>query len=58
MAVIPAWQGRFFEDFTVGDVYRSRLGRTVTVPDHRGGVERLMTLSPGRVEVVELLAAP
>jgi len=38
-------------------VYRSRLGRTVTVPDHRGRVERPMMMSPGRVEVVELLAA-
>jgi itaconyl-CoA hydratase len=24
------WQGRFFEDFEVGDVYRCRYGRTVT----------------------------
>jgi acyl dehydratase len=24
------WQGRFFEDFTPGDLYRSRIGRTVT----------------------------
>jgi len=24
------WRGRFFEDFEVGDVYRSRLGRTIT----------------------------
>jgi acyl dehydratase len=28
------WQGRFFEDFEVGDVYRSRLGRTVTQTDN------------------------
>ena len=28
------WRGRFFEDFTVGDVYRSRLGRTVTEADN------------------------
>ena len=26
--------GRFLEDFTVGDVYRSRLGRTVTQTDN------------------------
>ncbi len=25
------WRGRFLEDFTAGDVFRSRLGRTVTV---------------------------
>jgi acyl dehydratase len=28
------WRGRFFEDFDVGDVYRSRLGRTVTESDN------------------------
>ena len=34
MAVIPGWEGRFFEDFKVGDVYRCRLGRTVTEADN------------------------
>ncbi len=28
------WRGRFFEDFEVGDVYTSRLGRTVTEADN------------------------
>lgn len=28
------WRGRFFEDFAVGDVFRSRLGRTVTEADN------------------------
>ena len=28
------WRGRFFEDFVVGDVYRSRLGRTLTEIDN------------------------
>jgi itaconyl-CoA hydratase len=28
------WRGRFFENFVVGDVYRSRLGRTVTETDN------------------------
>jgi itaconyl-CoA hydratase len=28
------WKGRFFEDFDVGDVYRSRLGRTITETDN------------------------
>jgi itaconyl-CoA hydratase len=28
------WRGRFYEDFEVGDVYRSRLGRTVTQVDN------------------------
>ena len=34
MGVVTGWQGRFFEDFTVGDVYRSRLGRTITETDN------------------------
>jgi len=34
MAVQPGWQGRFLEDFTVGDVYRVRYGRTVTETDN------------------------
>jgi itaconyl-CoA hydratase len=28
------WRGRFLEDFEVGDVFRSRLGRTVTETDN------------------------
>jgi len=28
------WRGRFFEDFDVGDVFRSRLGRTITETDN------------------------
>jgi len=32
--VSPEWRGRFFEDFVVGDVYRTSLGRTVTEADN------------------------
>jgi acyl dehydratase len=28
------WRGRFYEDMEVGDVYRSRLGRTITAVDN------------------------
>jgi itaconyl-CoA hydratase len=28
------WRGRFFEDFAVGDVYRSRIGRTISEVDN------------------------
>lgn len=28
------WRGRFFEDLEVGDVFRSRLGRTITDTDN------------------------
>ena len=34
MAVREGWQGRFFEDFEVGDVYRHPLGRTITASDN------------------------
>ena len=28
------WRGRFYEDFDVGDVFRGRLGRTITETDN------------------------
>ncbi len=34
MAIKPGWSGRFFEDFTVGDIYRHPLGRTVLTVDN------------------------
>lgn len=34
MPIKPGWQGRFFEDFTVGDIYPHPLGRTVTTTDN------------------------
>src|SRR5437899_6259109 len=34
MPVKPGWEGRYFEDFEVGDIYRCRLGRTVTENDN------------------------
>lgn len=34
MAVVEGWTGRYLEDFTVGDVYRHGLGRTVTDVDN------------------------
>jgi itaconyl-CoA hydratase len=39
MTDVPApapkeWRGRFFEDFDVGDVFRSRLGRTISEADN------------------------
>jgi acyl dehydratase len=33
-AAPKVWRGRFYEDFEVGDVFRSRLGRTVTETDN------------------------
>jgi itaconyl-CoA hydratase len=34
MTIKPGWQGRFFEDFEVGDEYRHPLGRTVLPVDN------------------------
>ena len=34
MPVKPGWEGRYLEDFEVGDVYRCRYGRTVTEADN------------------------
>ncbi len=34
MTDVDGWQGRFFEDFHVGDVYHHALGRTVTETDN------------------------
>jgi acyl dehydratase len=34
MTVKAGWEGRFFEDFAIGDVYRARLGRTITDADN------------------------
>lgn len=31
---VTGWQGRYFEDFVVGDVYHHPLGRTVTTTDN------------------------
>jgi itaconyl-CoA hydratase len=34
VAVVEGWTGRYYEDFTVGDVYQHRLGRTITEVDN------------------------
>ncbi len=34
MALKTGWQGRFYEDFEVGDTYRHPLGRTITETDN------------------------
>jgi itaconyl-CoA hydratase len=34
VTVHTGWQGRFYEDFVVGDVYEHPLGRTVTTTDN------------------------
>jgi itaconyl-CoA hydratase len=34
VAIKPGWQGRFYEDFEIGDIYQHPLGRTVTETDN------------------------
>jgi len=34
MSVKQGWQGRFYEDFVEGDIYRHPLGRTITDTDN------------------------
>jgi acyl dehydratase len=34
MPEVPGWQGRFYEDFTIGDVYAHPLGRSITETDN------------------------
>ena len=34
MAAKAGWEGRYLEDFAAGDVYRSRVGRTITEADN------------------------
>jgi acyl dehydratase len=34
VTIHTGWQGRFYEDFVVGDVYEHPLGRTVTTTDN------------------------
>jgi itaconyl-CoA hydratase len=34
MSEKPGWQGRFYEDFEIGDNYRHPLGRTITTTDN------------------------
>lgn len=33
-SLVPGWNGRYFEDFSEGDIYRHPLGRTVTQTDN------------------------
>jgi itaconyl-CoA hydratase len=54
-AVAPKqWRGRFFEDFEVGNVFRSRLGRTITRVDNQWFT--LLTLNTNQVHFNEVFA--
>ena len=40
------WSGRCLEDFTVGDVYRHRLGRTITTTDNSWFTQLTLNTNP------------
>lgn len=40
------WPGRFFEDFTVGAIYRHALGKTITAADNRWFTHLTMNTNP------------
>ena len=40
------WEGRFYEDFEAGDIYRSRFGRTVTEADNQMFTHLTMNTNP------------
>lgn len=48
------WRGRFYEDFAVGDVFKSRLGRTVTRVDNQWFT--MLTLNTNQVHFNEVFA--
>jgi itaconyl-CoA hydratase len=44
--LITGWQGRYFEDFTVGDIYKHPYGRTVTETDNVWFTNVTMNVNP------------
>jgi acyl dehydratase len=44
--LVAGWQGRYFEDFSVGDVYKHPYGRTVTEIDNVWMTNITMNLNP------------
>ena len=44
--LVEGWQGRYFEDFTVGDIYKHPFGRTVTETDNVWLTNVSMNLNP------------
>jgi len=49
------WRGRYYEDFEVGDVYRHRLGRTVTETDNT--LFTMLTMNTNPIHFDENLAS-
>jgi acyl dehydratase len=53
--VTTQWRGRFLEDFAVGDVFRSRLGRTISEADNTWFT--LLTMNTNQIHFNEPFAA-
>jgi acyl dehydratase len=50
MSVKPGWQGRYYEDFEIGDIYEHRLGRTITETDNTWFTLLTMNTNPIHVD--------
>lgn len=50
MSTKTGWQGRFFEDFAVGDVYEHALGRTISETDNTWFTLLTMNTNPIHVD--------
>jgi acyl dehydratase len=46
-AAPKVWRGRFYEDFDIGDVFRSRIGRTITETDNTWST--LLTMNTNQI---------
>ncbi len=44
--LVSGWEGRYYEDFAIGEVYRSRFGRTVTELDNSMFTHLTMNTNP------------
>lgn len=44
--IVSGWPGRFYEDFTVGDIYKHPYGRTITESDNVWLTNLTMNLNP------------
>ncbi|OYR79996.1 monoamine oxidase, partial [Halorubrum distributum] len=44
--LVGGWEGRYYEDFAVGDVYKHPYGRTVTETDNVWFTNLSMNLNP------------
>lgn len=46
MTIKPGWQGRYYEDFQIGDIYRHPYGKTITEADNMWFTHITLNLNP------------